>query len=317
MYIVLVGFIIGLTLALLNITQTMLNRDSPYVGYNQEILVKTYQRVQEHLLFIDVAAKVSSERTILKLAEDMGFEEESGCGSYLGYNILNNRTGFCFPEDLSKGFTSHFNQEFDHYIEFYKKAYLPKENYGISLIQGVNTLDILGIANQDLKIQIVAEESMPQFCPTPEGLTEIKGITCSTTYSKCELNKEALERLELAREIAAEKGYDLLITSATRTFQDQLFLFNKYGSGRAARPTCNAPHISGKAVDIILIKNNKPAAGMSSGEGKMDDMTIGDRRDLQEIMCSAGFQRYMGEFWHYEYKTGRWKDPQENGCILS
>lgn len=315
----LVGFIVGLGMALLNIIGTTMDRESPFVGYNQEILMKTYGRAQEHLLFIDVAAKLSSERAILDLAEKAGFEDKSDCGNYLGYNTLNNKTHSCFPEDLSKGFTESFNKELNHYLEFYSKAYLPKDNYGVSLIQGSQKLDVLGIANQDLQIQILAEEFLPTTCPHAENLRKIEGIICSSTQSKCELNSEALERLQLAQEEAKKQNFELLVTSATRTFQNQVFLFNKYGSGRAARPTCNAPHLSGKAVDVVLTKNGVPAAGMSSKQGKMNDMTIGDRAKLQEIMCSAGFQRYRGEFWHYEYKTPRWDDPSTPGenCILT
>lgn len=45
-------------------------------------------------------------------------------------------------------------------------------------------------------------------------------------------------------------GKKLRINSGSRTMAEQQRMYDKYGSGRAAKPTKNAPHIAGMAVDI-------------------------------------------------------------------
>lgn len=312
---VLFGFLLALTLFLAKTYQSEVQKTSSFVGEKQLILMNTYQKTQHHLLYIDLASKYSSKSAVIDLAENGGFENESLCESFLGYNLYNNKTDICFPERLDSNFAFFFNNKLDNYLSSYKKAFLTKNNYHTSFIQKQNELDILGMAKDYLNIQIVAWD-LTMSCPIPDDLVMIKDIACETTHSNCELNQELFEKLKQAQSFAKEKGYDLLVTSATRTLQHQQELFDMYGSGRAALPSCTAPHISGKAVDVVLTKNGKPVEGMSSKEGEMYDLSIGKRADLQEIMCKAGFQRFSGEFWHYEYKTERWKDPQGERCVL-
>lgn len=45
-------------------------------------------------------------------------------------------------------------------------------------------------------------------------------------------------------------GEKLKISSGSRTMEEQQRLYDKYGSSRAAKPSKNAPHIAGMAIDI-------------------------------------------------------------------
>ena len=317
---IIVGFIIGLTVFLITVSHEQSKKSSSFIGEKQLILLDNYQKVQQHLLFIDLAAKQSSEKAVLDLAESFGFSEQSPCGEYLDYSVVNNLTDFCMPGDLRLSFSKFFNVSFSRYLNFYTKLYIPRSLYSLSLIKTNYSLEVLGFANDFLDVPIVSSKSgfaEGDICSLPQNLVPIVGVVCSSTYSSCELNNEVVERLKQAESIAEGKGYTLLVTSARRTYQQQAILFNMYGAGRASRPSCTSAHIGGKAVDVVLFKNGVPANGMSADEGAMNDLSIGSRGDLQGIMCEAGFQRFSGEFWHFEYKTPRWKDSEGKMCVLS
>ena len=317
---IVIGFIIGLGVFFFILAKGESEKSSAFVGENSLILMNTYERAKQHLLFIDSAAKFSSEKAVLSLAGNAGFENVSDCGSWLGYNMYYDTNETCFPSRFDSGFSFFLNDLLDDYFSSYKKAFLTKDNYQVSLLQDDDTLEVVGFANRFLEFQIFSKDasfSGGDICPIPADLQSIEGVACYTSYSSCELNKEVVDSLRSAQSIAKAKGYDLLVTSAHRTYQQQGILFNMYGPGRASYPSCGSPHIGGRAVDVVLTKNGVPVEGMSSDQGAMNDLSIGKRSELQNIMCQAGFQRFSGEFWHFEYKTFRWDDPSNGRCVLA
>ena len=157
------------------------------------------------------------------------------------------------------------------------------------------------------------ETGTSSACPIPANLEDIPTtIKCETQHSQCKLDSTTLQQLEKAQEIAKTQGYELKVTSAYRTIEDQQYLYSQTGSENAAYPSCTAPHVLGEAVDVVLLKNGVPVAGMSSSLTP-SDMTIGDRQTLENIMHEAGFVRYIAEFWHYEYGTARWVRGNDKG----
>ena len=155
-------------------------------------------------------------------------------------------------------------------------------------------------------------------CPV-QNLIELTDIACSSSIS-CQINSELTSLLADAQIAAESNGYSLLVTAAYRPYEVQDVWFNNGPPGhpdwakdpsKVARPSCNSPHITGRAVDVILMDQNGNAiSGMSSANTA--SMTNQNRRLLEKIMTDQGFVRYgniegtKGEFWHYEYKTSRW-----------
>uniref|UniRef100_A0A7V3N5U1 D-alanyl-D-alanine carboxypeptidase-like core domain-containing protein n=1 Tax=candidate division CPR3 bacterium TaxID=2268181 RepID=A0A7V3N5U1_UNCC3 len=147
--------------------------------------------------------------------------------------------------------------------------------------------------------EIAGKEEIAGGCPTPSGgLVEIG--------NGFKLKEEAANQLRAAQEIAKNKGLELEVRSAYRSYERQKELWdkavNKYGSEKAARkwvakPSHCTPHATGGAVDIRI----KGRRGDPDGT-------------LEKIMCEAGWVRYKAEWWHFEYKTKRWQNGHDVGA---
>jgi D-alanyl-D-alanine dipeptidase len=125
-------------------------------------------------------------------------------------------------------------------------------------------------------------------------LVDITGIRCDAPKSFCKIKKDVFEHLQQADKIAKSKGYQgIVVNEAYRDVARQRYLFelNKCNTVLAACPTCNAPHVTGGAVDIALL--TKKGEKVYSSE-------------LEKVMCEAGFVRYAAEGWHFEYGTERY-----------
>ena len=109
------------------------------------------------------------------------------------------------------------------------------------------------------------------------------------------LTPTARDKLYKTGEYADSLGYQIIVSSAWRTYQDQVRLWNKYGQNpaRVARPdpSYGAPHQTGGAIDIKIVDKN----GNKVSQSVQDD-----------IMFTIGWVRYQAEGWHYEYGTKRW-----------
>lgn len=134
------------------------------------------------------------------------------------------------------------------------------------------------------------------------------GIKCSKNSMM--LREETNNALNIAAQLAEKEGIKLTITSAYRTLEEQQALWNeavkKHGSEASkyvARPSVNSPHVTGTAVDICI---DGYCNKMNSGNANLSNEKI---QKLQNIMKQAGFIRYCGEWWHFEYGSGR-----KNGC---
>ena len=107
-----------------------------------------------------------------------------------------------------------------------------------------------------------------------------------------------IEGLQKAGAEAIKQGHSLRVASGYRSLKRQLEIAldpELGGFSRVpdlvARPG-GSNHGSGRAVDIYL-------------DGKSQDAhTTTDCRILAKIMYAAGWERYEGEFWHFEYPAG-------------
>jgi len=122
------------------------------------------------------------------------------------------------------------------------------------------------------------------------------------------IHKDMISPLQKASELAQKNGKILQITihGGFRTMAEQekkwQEALTKYGSEDAARkkvakPSCNAPHLTGRAIDICF-KNNLICGKIT---GEFANFSNDDVFLLQNIMKEAGFKRYCAEWWHFEY----------------
>lgn len=151
-----------------------------------------------------------------------------------------------------------------------------------------------------------AEQEVISFPGGTSGLT--------VTASNRRLKPVTKDKLISAASIALNQGYTLEATSMFRTYAQQEYLYNCYqtkscnGGNAAAKPDCKtAPHMNGIAVDVCIVTpeidtcsyikqmyNDGKNAGANSAK-----LAVAQKK-LQEIMKQAGFNRFCGEWWHFE-----------------
>jgi len=153
--------------------------------------------------------------------------------------------------------------------------------------------------------------SVNASCPSEDNLVSLKGVVPlgGGASSNGRVLADIIEPLKKANEIAKTHNREILVLSAVRTLEKQTQLWNdglkKYGTPELTRkkvafpdPACKAPHMTGRAVDVCL--KGSPTCGQLDGD--LWNLTGPDITLLQKIMKEAGFLRYCGEWWHFEYK---------------
>lgn len=121
---------------------------------------------------------------------------------------------------------------------------------------------------------------------------ESKTISCgkANTGADCvasnpKIAPEVAAALKQVTSLAKSKyGIDLVITSAFRSLAQQTNIYNKESDkSMVAKPSCNAPHVRGVAVDIW------PTVRNSVNVLKM-----------QQAFAELGWTRYYKECWHFQ-----------------
>jgi len=176
-------------------------------------------------------------------------------------------------------------------------------------------------------------------CPSEKDVINIPSIPkviIDQDASDPRLTPDAIGKLIIA---AGRVNGTLVIKSAYRNYATQARLYNCYetftntkqcpticGScNLAAKPKCTAPHQTGKAIDVCLRDgpngfdtcsyNGKSLIntgyngglgldGPDSDKAKLDDAET----YLQQVMITAGFSHFCGEWWHFE------STPMSSSC---
>jgi hypothetical protein len=312
-----VFMIVAVFILLVSMITVVLMKENKFnyerIGNLQISTIQTYQTAEKTLFIIDQSAKYTSFKTVHELAENGGlYNVASNCGDYLGYSIWYDKDKECYPKNTEDEFMMTYDSNLDSMLS----EITAPGSFEYIILQS-SPLRISGTSTAMLEFQISSKtESSIQItgaCPVPD-LADIPGdILCSATQSYCALSSEAITKLEEAQRIAKSKGFELQVTSGYRTLQQQAALKQVKGD-IAAGASCTAPHVTGGAVDIVL----KGQPYMTSAGYPIADMKLGNRQELENIMCEAGFVRYSGEFWHYEYGTSRWERGKAAGvCAIA
>lgn len=146
--------------------------------------------------------------------------------------------------------------------------------------------------------------AVPANCPTPAELVSFANLVESNASGKS-LRAEALVGLKKAIEVAAKYNVKLYVTSGSRSFAYQQQLYDEglkqYGPANVgkyvSKASCNSPHIKGIAVDLCI----KGTASCTKLKGSLAKTSDPDIIKLQQIMAEAGWLRYCGEWWHFQY----------------
>ncbi len=331
-YLLILAFIFGLIGYYVYLYATPHRIIDNYIGKYQFNILKTNNKAESALFYIDQSAKYASQQAVYELAQNGGISEydiydffiEHECGkfndAYVWFRLNKDANGIaikeeCFDESSAiYNLEYYFNKNLNKYLENYPHNIIVN-NYKYELKDG---LEVIGKAKDPLIFYILKDETKPVLIEptqTKEGLVDFTGTTSMLCKKgeKCQLTKEAYDLLlkaeKIAREKFKEKGIKnvcledekiacLKVNSGYRSADEQRELFVKY-SGK--KPVCNpdnnevCPHITGNAVDIVF-------------QGKTEKtMTNSDWKLLHEIMTTAkndkgepGWVRYAGEALHFE-----------------
>lgn len=294
-----------------------LSVDGVKIGERQLGFFKTYQKGENLLFYLDESAKLAVEPASKQLAIQGGHGEDSSL-NLIGSSMWYYDNKDLRPNDYENTFQELYSTKIKEYLYPVKEIYF---DYDVSITKTSN-LSLAAYSRNTIELPIsddfnYDESVVVSSVDDPCGInsyTSIDNYCDRGSRSRCEIESSAYPIYERAVEIAKEKGYILYVTNAHRTFADQQYLKKKYGK-YAAEPSCSAPHILGKAIDVILLdlETKQKADCMDRYDSpkptkkeQLSDMECGDRQILEDIMCEAGFVRWSGEYWHYEYGTKRW-----------
>ena len=312
-----------------------------YVGQYQFSIIKTANKAENYIFYIDQSAKYALEKGIDELAQHGGLSDiesndqneefaQNPCkkfsNSYVWFEVTKDKDKTikksCFDENnVRENLKDYFNKNLNDYIANYPEN-LPTYNYNYE-VKG--NLEILGFAIGPINIKILKDDALPNsklldFSSardlTPEeaekNLVPIRNSELCDKGIDCRLNKDAETLLMKAKEIADKNHIYLIVISAYRTKEKQLYLWNsfatKYPDPIIRRshvcdpnnPGNRCEHMTGRAVDVYF----------KGKDEKTNPMTKEEWKKLHEIMSQAGWVRYGNENdyrkysgsepWHFE-----------------
>lgn len=181
-------------------------------------------------------------------------------------------------------------------------------------LKGVNVSSVQKIVITPIKNGSDSTENAVGTCAKDKEIQPISDLV-STSATSPFLAPEGIDGLSLAISEAQKRGVNLHVVSAFRTAQHQQELWEAalrtYGNELeaqkwVAKPGSCGGHRSGKAIDLCI----KGTESCNHIGGKANaEYSDADVEKLKEIMQAAGWVRYCGEWWHYQYN-----EPMNNPC---
>ena len=178
-------------------------------------------------------------------------------------------------------------------------------NFKLLSVRPINKLDFIENGSDS------ENNSAATRCFSEGNLVSINNMV-NTSASDPRLIKGAADALKKAVDIAAKNNVKLYVTSANRTYAVQKKLWDaelkKHNGDETitrkyvAHPSkCQGVcygHCASLAVDICI-------AGSTScnhiGGSKNANYSDANTKKLEAIMIEAGWKRYSGEWWHFQY----------------
>lgn len=177
--------------------------------------------------------------------------------------------------------------------------------------------------------QLRASSTVTNYCVAPlsatcpsEGQLQAVNIPKLTQSgcSDCRLTIGTINKLKTAVNMLVLEGESMTITSAYRTFAKQQELYDCYKNrtdenncpsgcsscNEAAKPSCEAPHMTGTAVDVCLRTATIDSCGYMSSKYNCKDKDscpaglYDAQQTLKTVMEGAGFTGYDKEWWHFQ-----------------
>lgn len=140
------------------------------------------------------------------------------------------------------------------------------------------------------------------------------------------VHKNITDDLKKAGKLANKLGYSIAVGSGKRSIKEQAQIWNtglvwrsqkldlskrewSGNQGKIASPSCEAPHLTGGAIDISFYKKGSNSDLLSKTDDKIYSINeykqeyFNQNLDallIEEIMRRSNFVRYCAENWHFE-----------------
>jgi len=176
-----IGTLMVVTILLVGIGSKLKSSKDFNLGSKQEQLLKTYQKGQKLLLYIDQSAKYSAQETIFKLAEHGGVTDIK-CTKYLNFEIWDFKDFSKCDQDYSKSFNLMLNESLNNHTSKYPELKIPDNNYDLKIKE---PFEIIGISKNNIPIPISSFGTSPS---PPSAFNEM--MTGAAVVSEASKNKE-------------------------------------------------------------------------------------------------------------------------------
>jgi len=120
-----------------------------YIGSRQVEIVRTYQKTENTLFYIDQSAKLSADQAIYELAQNGGFHTTQDYEKAFGYFLWFAKDKEYYP-NYKLNFDILLNENLDNYFNLYKDTKLPKNNYESTFYNN----QLIGNALENINIPI-------------------------------------------------------------------------------------------------------------------------------------------------------------------
>ncbi|MDP3765839.1 MAG: D-Ala-D-Ala carboxypeptidase family metallohydrolase [Nanoarchaeota archaeon] len=239
------------------------------IGERQFSLIKTYQKAEKVLFYIDQSAKYSAYQSVFDLANKGGFYEVPGCGSFGDFNVWvsiekDNKNQLivkkCYPNKdiLKESSKKFFHDIFSEFIANHPEVYIPT-SYDYELD---GNLEIKGKTAESLVFDIALEKPAAKTVAItkkeakdaykPSGELQILRVAMKSKPDVETVKEyhqevwdsyvELCKKMKSTPQICGKKPTKCCVTSGYRHPA-----YNKEIGGAA-----NSPHQFGVALDIYV-----------------------------------------------------------------
>ncbi|MBU6431453.1 MAG: D-alanyl-D-alanine carboxypeptidase family protein [Patescibacteria group bacterium] len=206
-------------------------------------------------------------------------------------------------------------------------------SYKLGIISMIPTLYIRSIPirdNGESLVPILSSEKIIVFCPDEEVVLVRKTVLDKIVFASSNLpDGFKLKVLYGYRSLRVQRKFWEEVCSSIRqknsklTKQEVEAEAHKY----SAIPNGKGPHQTGGAVDVLIVNGNEVSLDFGTeyrGYGNKVPMYSKsitheqkqNRKMLKNIMRSAGFVNYPGEWWHYSFGDQIWAAYTDNKHAL-
>jgi hypothetical protein len=125
------------------------------IGGRQAEIIKTYQKADKMLLYVDESATFSVEQALYDLGQNGGYNTVPDCGKITDYMIWQSKSKDCYPKFINN-FNFLLNENLNIYLDSYPNPKLKTDNYEFTIYNN----KVIGTALENIILPIFDEKNI-------------------------------------------------------------------------------------------------------------------------------------------------------------